>query len=128
MGRILRNVGKKNPWLVWRSKKALNADLLIKIALVSVVLLPFLLPRMHERYFFAADIFSIIFAFYFPRYFYLPVLMQLISFFSYQPFLFEKPVNFTLLTFGMLTVILISGHALVKDLYFTKKLAPKIHL
>ena len=69
---------------------ALGRDLLVKLALVSTLLTPYVLPRMHERYFFPADIFAIVFAFYFPRYFYVPLIVVGVSWFSYFPFLFQN--------------------------------------
>jgi Gpi18-like mannosyltransferase len=65
---------------------------LVELALVSVLLLPYFLPRMHERYFFAADVLSIVFAFYYPRFFFVPIGIGLISLFSYAPFLFQLTI------------------------------------
>jgi len=98
---------------VYKKKIAIDNGQIVKLALASVVLLPFVLPRMHERYFFPADVFSIIFAFYFPRYFYLPIAMQTISFLSYNPFLFQSDVNFPLLSLGVFLVIIVVLRELV---------------
>ncbi len=55
---------------------------------VSVLLVPYLLPAMHERYFYLADALTVISAFYLPRRLWaLPVLEQFASFMSYMPFL-----------------------------------------
>ena len=35
---------------------------------MSVALVPFLLPKMHDRYFYPADIFSLLAAFYMPEF------------------------------------------------------------
>ena len=45
---------------------------------------------MHERFFFPADVIAIVLAFYLPRYWYVPIVIGLISFFSYFPYLFNK--------------------------------------
>jgi hypothetical protein len=50
--------------------------------------MPYVLPKMHDRYFFAADVMAIVYAFFFPRYFFIPILVILTSVFSYGPFLF----------------------------------------
>ncbi len=102
-------------------KKEMTNDNIIKIAFLSAILLPFLLPKMHERFFFPADIFSIIFAFYFPKYFLLPLFMQMISFLSYGPFLWGKSADFPLLAFGVLAIILAAGAGLFFENYFTPK-------
>jgi Gpi18-like mannosyltransferase len=76
----------------YRSRAPLTPGRVVQLATVSVVLLPFVLPKMHERYFFSADVLSIVFAFYFPQYFYVPALVGLMSFLSYTPFLFQTEI------------------------------------
>ena len=63
--------------------------LTIRLALASALLVPFTLPYMHERYFYAADCIAIVYGFYFPRRFYVPLAVVTISLFSYFPFLFN---------------------------------------
>ena len=71
------------------------------------MLLPFLLPKMHERYFYVADLLSIIVAFYQPSLFFVPVLMITISFFAYQPTLFGvEPVPIGLLALGIFVMLI----------------------
>jgi len=61
---------------------------IVLAATVSVIVVPFLLPAMHERYFYMADILTVVSAFYLPRKLWaLPVLEQFASLFSYMPFL-----------------------------------------
>ena len=55
--------------------------------MISALAVPYFLPKMHERYFFVADLFSVIFAFYFPRYFFLPIVIISSSLLSYAPFM-----------------------------------------
>ena len=45
------------------------------IGLLFAILMPFILPHMHERYYFLADIVSVVFAFYFPKKLYAAVIM-----------------------------------------------------
>jgi Gpi18-like mannosyltransferase len=83
----------------WRSVVPLDGDMIIKLSLVLVLLLPFTLPHMHERYFFAADVISIIYAFYTPKHFFVPIIVGGASLFSYFPFLFrEEPIGLQYLT------------------------------
>jgi Gpi18-like mannosyltransferase len=81
---------------------------------------PFVLPKMHQRYFFPADILSIAFGFYFPNYFFIPLVITLVSFFSYQYFLFGvEPFStstLALVTFAMLAIII---SKVIRDLYIT---------
>jgi len=62
---------------------------LIVTSTLSVLFVPFLLPRMHERYFFAADVFSVIFAFSFYKGWRIACIIQFASLFSYFRYLFD---------------------------------------
>jgi Gpi18-like mannosyltransferase len=57
----------------------LTDDMVVSLALLSVLFVPYILPYMHERYYYPADILSVIFAFYFPEKFYVPVVTVLSS-------------------------------------------------
>jgi Gpi18-like mannosyltransferase len=61
---------------------------LVQLALVSVVIMPYFMPKMHDRYLYSADALSIIFGFYFPEYYLIPVMINLFSFFVYESSLF----------------------------------------
>jgi Gpi18-like mannosyltransferase len=92
--------------IVYRSHRELTLPILVELALIIVMLMPFLLPKMHERNFYPADIISIIFVFYFPQFFFVPIVMSVISFFSYQPTLFEvEPLPISLLALLILFLI-----------------------
>ncbi len=95
--------------LVSKSRAEISPAILLQLSLVSVMLRPFVLPKMLDRYFYLADVLSIIYVFCFPRDFFAPVLMSLVSFFSYQPTLFGvEPVPITLLAavvLGLLSVL-----------------------
>ena len=81
--------------------------LLLELCLISVMLMPFVLPKMHERFFYPADVLSIVLVFYRPRLFLVPLAMITISFFSYQPFLFgAEPVPIGLLAVGVLVLLI----------------------
>ncbi len=60
----------------------------IFLAFISVALTPFFLPKMHDRFFFLADIFSLLIAMMIPSYWFLPVFYQLISGLSIYIFLY----------------------------------------
>jgi Gpi18-like mannosyltransferase len=68
----------------------LNSTRIVLLATTSVILVPFLLPAMHERYFYMVDVLSVIAAFYLPaRLWYLPIAVQTASFFSYLQYLLK---------------------------------------
>jgi Gpi18-like mannosyltransferase len=95
-----------------------NGDVIVKLSLVSVLLLPFTLPHIHERYFFAADIVSIVYAFYAPKRFFVPLLVVGASLFSYFPFLFgEAKIGSQYLAILMGVALIIATIDLIKSLY-----------
>jgi Gpi18-like mannosyltransferase len=95
------------------SRVALTATRVVLLATVFVVLVPFFLPAMHERYFYLADVLSVVVAFYLPRRLWpVPVLVQFASAFSYVPFLTQHgpgdestAVPFWILALAMLAAL-----------------------
>lgn len=77
----------------WKSKPAVIDTLLL--ATLCVALMPFLLPKMFDRYFFVADVFSIVLACMRPRWFILPLLFQLSSILAYPNYQFETAYELT---------------------------------
>lgn len=61
----------------------LTNDYLVRLALLSAVIFPFLLPGMHERYMYVGDLLAVAYIMYFPRKFYNALGIPLISLFSY---------------------------------------------
>jgi Gpi18-like mannosyltransferase len=80
---------------VARSQPA-DATSSLYFALLSAVALPYFLPHMHERYFYLADMFSVIYAFYVPRHWYIPIFVVLSSFIAYSAFLSREVAWFAM--------------------------------
>jgi Gpi18-like mannosyltransferase len=85
-------------WVLWsvHNYDKEDDDYIMGIALGSVAITPFLLPHMHERYFYPADVFSLTFAFYVPRLYVLPIFFQISSYLVYRNYLFydfERTLN-----------------------------------
>jgi len=101
---------------VSKSPAKLTPSILLELALIAVLMIPFILPKMHERYFYPADVISIIFAFYFPRYLFVPILMSVISTLSYLPTLFGiEPIPLSLLALGIfILIIFLSRDAIIQ--------------
>ncbi len=63
-------------WSVWR-KPSVTATSILVTATASAAIVPFLLPAMHDRYFFTVEILSVVAAFFLPLWFVaIPVLIQ----------------------------------------------------
>jgi Gpi18-like mannosyltransferase len=75
---------------LWRrGARRLDAELLVSVSLAFAAVMPLLLPGMHERYFFVADVFSLVYAFYFPRRFAVAVITVSSSLLAYVPYLYQ---------------------------------------
>jgi Gpi18-like mannosyltransferase len=68
-------------------ERAAQAAWKLRAAFLFAVAIPFLLPRMHERYFYLADMLAILVALKNPRLFWMPIASIMASFYSYLPFL-----------------------------------------
>ena len=75
-----------------RDRSPLTSTRVVLRATLALVLFPFVLPRMHERYFYAADVFSVALAFQVPRLAWLPIAIGGASLLSYTPFLWGKSI------------------------------------
>jgi Gpi18-like mannosyltransferase len=104
--------------LLLRSRRDLAGMLLVEAALVSMLLIPLFLPKMHERYFFPADILAICLAFLEPALFFVPIAVVGASFFAYQPFLFDRTyVPLPILSLVLIAVTAFLTHRAVSRLY-----------
>ncbi len=82
--------------------------LILKASFLSVLLIPYFLPFMHDRYFFPADIFSFLFAFHnFKKYFPILFLVILTSLNSYFRFLLGTNFDHYSLLSGLLLLIIL---------------------
>jgi len=70
-----------------RSRVPLTRQRLLVLALTSVMLMPFCLPRMHDRYFNPADILALVVAFYVPRLRVLAITIEFASLLSYTTYM-----------------------------------------
>jgi hypothetical protein len=104
--------------LVWASKQRLTLEIILKITLVFAITIPFLLPEMHERYAYLADVVSIIYAFFFPRFFFIALIQQLCSLLSYAPYLLNTEIiSLALVAVAVLIIAAITLADLIRTLY-----------
>ena len=73
-------------------RRSLNAPEIIVLATTIVLSVPFFLPQMHERYFYLADVLTIVLAFYVRRYWVVAAVVSACSLLSYAPFLWQHTV------------------------------------
>ena len=111
----------------YRDRLEMTPGLIIELSAISVLLTPYILPGIHERAFFAADILTIPFAFLYPSYLIVPVLVQLVSVLSYFPFLFGYEVipMRTLAILELVPLLLLTYH-LTSRLKHRQSSAPRM--
>jgi Gpi18-like mannosyltransferase len=112
---LMSVIGIYYVWYVVRSRRRLDPPVILQLCLLSLLMTPFFLPKMHERFFFVADVTAIAYAFYFPRQYLVAIMISFASFFAYQPFLF----HYTLVPLGVLPLVM--GSALWLVAASTKK-------
>ncbi len=88
-------------------RRPFSAAQIVVLAVTVVLVVPFFLPEMHERYFYLADVLTIVAAFYLRRYWLTEVVVSACSVLSYAPFLWQRTlVPLPLVAFAeFLTVI-----------------------
>lgn len=69
------------------SRRRVEAQTILLVATASAALLPYVLPKMHDRFFFPADLLTVAFAFARPRKWPIAALCQLGSILAYMTFL-----------------------------------------
>lgn len=101
--------------LLHMSRAKVTEDAIVLLATFSVLVTPYILPRMVQRYYFPADVISIILAFYFPRLWYVPVTIGLSSLLVYMPSLSgHRPVEPAVMALLLLLPIGVLGQELVR--------------
>ena len=95
----------------WQKRKNLSNEALAGIALLFVVGIPFLLPHMHDRYFFMADTLTLLPAVLYARYVPVPILTSFASSICYYAYLrraFILPLQFgSIALIGVLLIVFI---------------------
>lgn len=89
-----------------RRRNQLDNEAMIESAFLFTLIIPFFLPLMHERYFYAADAMAAVYLFWRPKRWYLSGLVCLSSFLCHTAYLFDGvTVPIWLLAFCILAVI-----------------------
>ncbi len=104
---------RRHPLDAGRVDSKQSESVLLSLALLSVLFPPFLLPGMHERYFFAADAISVIYSFYVANGWCVAGVIQLASVLGYLPYLLDwRPVAPSILALAPLAALFLIIRAL----------------
>ena len=104
---------------VRRSRAVLTGEMLVTLSTLSLLLVPYLLPKMLGRYFFPADVFTVLLAFWRPRFWYVPIALGLVSTNGYYRGGFNTEAPFVPLEWTAvvpLLLLLALGRQLARDL------------
>ena len=113
-------------FFVYKSRVDITPNVLVYLATFSTLIVPFLLPMMHDRYFYPASVIAIVFAFYVPKYWYAPVVAGLVSTLTIFPNLYKMtPVPLPLLAVFLLVLVAVLGWKLMRTLAHQ---APEINM
>lgn len=103
-------------------RKILVKNNLILFAVLISLLVPFFLPRMHERYFMVSEILSIIYVFYYFKNWLLPFFINIPAYFTYQNYFnYDGSLNYKivsiyiLLALGILILELLKSKKMLTD-------------
>ena len=101
-----------------RSDRAIGERLTL-LAAFAALLLPWILPHIRERDFYPAETLSLVLAFFYPRYWFLPVGLGLITTIGYLHYLLwtmdPSPVPEHWLALGVLSLIVVLGRDVYRD-------------
>jgi Gpi18-like mannosyltransferase len=119
-------------WVYARRVGEFTPGAILICALASVAILPFFLPKMHDRYFYLADVLSFIVVFYFPRLWYLALGYQIVSGMAYSIFLIpsvmpmKRRVADVILSWSAIVNTLVMGLVLLAQWRSTGKITEKV--
>ena len=101
-------------------RKRLKLNQVWGVALLSATFIPFVMPKMHDRYFFMAEMFALLYAARWPRRWWMPVCVTAASFICYAPFLMrQRPIPTQVATLLNLAVII----GVARDMYASMRAA-----
>ena len=102
--------------IAWINRSRLSDQAVLGMALMFAIGIPFLLPHMHERYFYAADILALVLAFSLPGYLLAAPLVQfasLLGYHAYRKMRYLLPMRYgsaaLILAFALALICYLSG-------------------
>ena len=97
--------------------KEVTPDMTLDLALFFAIFLPFVMPKIHERYFFLADMLSILYAARYRNRRFMPLLVVGASLMSYMPILTrQRPVDERVLGLMMLATLVVVSRDILRKM------------
>ena len=102
-------------WLL--HAREITPEMTLDFALFFAIFLPFVMPKIHDRYFFLADMLSILYAARHRSRRFMPLLVVSASLMSYMPFITrQRPVDMRILALMMLAALVIVSRDLLDQM------------
>jgi len=112
-------------YMFLKTNKNVNDNTVITLAAFITLLVPFILPGMHERYYFMADVLTFIYAIYNPKRFYVPLIVIFASYNGYVIYLRNWAIlDMHIVAFGLFFALITIG----RDLFFNKENAKSVEM
>lgn len=103
--------------IVFLKKIKFSKESIIKLAVWSIIFSTYLLPQMHDRYMFAADVISIAVFVIDSKKWYLPVIVNMASLYTYMSFLFGiRTINIRIVSILLGIVLVYYTFSIFKEL------------
>ncbi len=108
---------------VYKLHPRLNADLLVSLAAACLLLIPYVLPKMHERYFYPAEVFFLLIAFYRPRLAFITLGLQISALATYDVYFFGNTfLSLTTDSLVMLAMLIYVLYDLANQLFSNREI------
>ena len=112
-------------WLI--HYKEITPDMTLGFALFFAIFLPFVMPKIHDRYFFLADMLSVLYAFRHKNRRFMPLLVIGASFMCYVPYLMrQNPIDERWLSLMMLLALTIVSRDLLAGMKRNRALCGEV--
>ena len=112
-------------WLI--HYKEITPDMTLGFALFFSIFLPFVMPKIHDRYFFLADMLSVLYAFRHKNRRFMPLLVIGASFMCYVPYLMrQNPIDERWLSLMMLLALTIVSRDLLAGMKRNRALCGEV--
>lgn len=100
-------------FVLYNYRESISRDHLVLIFLISALIIPYFLPKMHDRYFYVADVLSIIYFFTDRRRWYVPLTVIFASFVSYSAYILGGAlIEQKYTAFALLVIIIVLAREL----------------
>lgn len=110
-------------YYIYEKRDRIDTQKLVELSFLFALLMPYLLPRMHDRYFFVADILSVVYFFYRREKWYVPLTVISASYCGYYYYLMgaKELVDQKLPAFALLVVLILCARSFIEETWTSRK-------